>query len=137
MARAIKAESLIKEKEFYFDNDINRGRKIIITSEGEIGYIYEHGLVKAYDGTIISESKIHPMKACRLLKEYWISTAEKRETAQQKEFEEADRIWLEEPLIKIMASDYKAKHENFDIYEFKKWFRRNLFDYEDRFPELV
>ena len=73
------------------------------------------------------------MKACRLLKEYWNQTEDKRNL----EIEAENMAWLEQPLIKIMASDYKAKHENFDIYEFKKWFRRNLFDYEDRFPELV
>ena len=133
MARAIKAESLIKEKEFYFEDDSNHDRKIIISSCAEIGYIYNYGKVEAYDGTIISESKIHPMKACRLLKEYWNQTEDKRKL----EIEAENMAWLEQPLIKIMASDYKAKHENFDIYEFKKWFRRNLFDYEDRFPELV
>lgn len=137
MSRAIKAESIEKRKEFYFENDDNHDRKIIIMRGTEIGYIYSRGKVKAYDGTIISESKIHPMKACRLLKEYWTSSVDKRAEKESEEFEEADKAWLEQPLIKIMADDYKKKNDNFDITKFKKWFRRNINDYESTYPDLV
>ena len=136
MSRRIKAESLSKKKEFYFENDVNHDRKIVI-SEAEIGYIYNNGRVEAYDGTIVAENKMHPMKACRLLKEYWDSSLSKREVSKKNEFEAQDKSWLEESLVKIMANDYEEKYGNFDILEFKKWFRRNLCDYEDMYPDLV
>lgn len=123
-------------KEFYFEEDRNHNRKIIISDASEIGYFYYGGTVEAYDETVLAESVKHPMKACRLLKEYWITTKEKRIEQEQQKIEASDKIWLEQPLVKIMAGDYKTKYNNFNIIAFKQWYRRNIDDYEEMYPDL-
>ena len=126
-----------KSKEFYFEDDKNNDRKIIIYKCSEIGFIYSNKTIKTYDGIILAKAGevIHPMKACRLLKEYWINTADKRKSETENESNKEFQEWIKQPLIAIMAKDF-SKTQTLNKADFTRWYRRTLNDYMDKYPEL-
>lgn len=73
----------------------------------------------------------------RILKEYWTATTEERQKKAAEKSADEDAKWLQQPLVEKMKEDYEKKFGEFGIEKFKKWYRRNLCDYEDMYPDLV
>ena len=126
-----------KPKEFYFEDDKNHDRKIIIHKGNEIGFIYSNKTIKAYDGTILANANeiTHPMKACRLLKEYWINSTDKRKINAENESNKEFQEWIKQPLIAIMVKDF-SETQSLNKEDFTRWYRRKLNEYTDKYPEL-
>lgn len=76
----------------------------------------------------------NPFQAGEALLKFHESRKELREVRQQEKYTQ----WINSPLVKIMLDDYNNLPDDFfKPKEFKTFYRRHIFEYEVKYPELI